>query len=350
MVRRFLCIGIGAFLCLPVLAGAADEDLPAMGLIAASAGEEVVIVDPIVGKSLSITAGPVAWLFPAPGGILFAPDLVNGKTTVVDLRKLVVKETIDGVTMPHFGERTDRYLVVSRQLLVMSYPERALMNRFELNFERPWQVEILAENTVLFVLERLPDGQGSATLTAANLSDGRLVYKTELKGDVPHFAVSPSLGLMALAGASSGTVVLAEPSTLLPVTSFPVRGRPVDVAFADHGSTLLVAVELPDGGGELVIWKLKSEKKKGLSIKKEWVVKLEGRPIRLAGSPDGRHVAVGLASPGLQIIDVGKKETSRVVELPAAPRDVRWCDPAKSGPLLPDWSDDDPPTLNIGGG
>ncbi len=349
MVRRLLSVGTVGFLCLLVFAGAADEAPLAMGLIAASAGEEVVLVDPVNGDTVKMDAGPVAWLFPAPGGMLFAPDLVNGKTMVIDLRQRVAKETIDGVTMPHFGALTDRYLVVSSKLLVMSYPERALMNRFEISFEHPWQVEVVADNTVLLVLERRPDGQGKPSLVAVNLSDGRLVYRTQLNGDVRHFAVSPSLGLMALSDATSETVVLAEASALLPVATFPVPGRPMDVAFVDNGSTLVVAFEKPDGGGEIAIWKIKSEKKKGLVIKKQWAVGLDGRPVRLVSSPDGRHVAVGLANAGLQIIDVEEKTTTRLVELPEAPRDVVWCDPSRSGPLLPDWSDDDPPTLNLGG-
>lgn len=332
-----------------VLTGAAEEALAPMGLIAASAGEDVVLVDPASGRTVSMAAGPVAWLFPAPGGILFAPDLVNGRTTVIDLRLQAVKETFKGITMPHFGSLTDRYLVVSHKVLLMSYPERALMNGFEVSFERPWQVEVLADNTVLMVLERLPDGQGGATLTAVNLSDGRLVYKKKLGGDVRQFALSPSLGLMALPDAASGLVVLADPSVLNQVAAFPVPGRPMDVVFVEDGSTLVVAFERPDGGGELAIWKIKSEKKKGLVIKKQWSVSLEGRPIRLATSPDSLDVAVGLADARLQIVDIEKKLTTSVLDLPGAPRDVVWCDPSRPGPLLPDWSDDDPPTLNLDG-
>ena len=349
MVRRFFIVAIGGVLGLLALTAAAEEALPPSGLVAVSAGEDVVLVDPISGKTVSMAAGPVAWLFPAPGGMLFAPDLVNGRTTVIDLRRQAVKETFEGVTMPHFGSLSDRYLVVSRKLLLMSYPERALMNAYEMSFERPWQVEVLADNTVLIVLERLPDGQGGATLTAINLSDGRLVYKKKLGGDVRQFTLSVDLGLMALPDAASGQVVLADPSVLNQVASFPVPGRPMDAVFAEKGSTLVVAFERPDGGGELAIWKLKSEKKKGLVIKKQWSVPLEGRPQRLSSSPDSLDVAVGLADGRLQIVDIEKKVSSRVVDLPGAPRDVVWCDPSRPGPLLPDWSDDDPPTLNLGG-
>ena len=162
------------------ISGAVAKEKPPLGILAASAGDEVFLVDPTTGNIRSISAGPVAWLFPAPGGILFAPDLVNSRTTVVDLRTLSLRETIPGVTMPRFGTLADRYLVLAQQLLVMSYPDRALMNRFEIPFESPWQVEILAGNTVLLVLERLPQGGGEVRLTAVNLGEGRLVYRRPL--------------------------------------------------------------------------------------------------------------------------------------------------------------------------
>jgi len=332
--------------CMPI---ADAKDNPPVGIVVASAGDFVVMVDPTTGDSRSIPSGPVAWLFPAPGGILFAPDLVNSRTTVLDLRTLSPRDPIPGVTMPRFGTLPDRYLVLAKQLLVMSYPERALMNRFEISFDHPWQVAVLADNTVLLVLERLPDAGSEASMTAVNLSEGRLVYRRPLKGDVRHFGLSVTLGVMALAQAEGNQVIMADPATLLPVGVFPTAGKPVDLVFAEDGSALVVAVELPDGGGEILIWKIKQDKKQGLQKKKEWTVPLGGAPLRLAVSPDGRHVAAGLTSGELQIVEL---ETRRVVanaNLGAAPRDVVWCDPSSEGPLLPDWSDDDAPTLGLGG-
>jgi len=321
-----------------------------VGVLAASVGEEVVVADPTSGKTRSFSTGPVAWLFPAPGGILFAPDLVNGKTTVIDLRTLSLREPIPGVTMPRFGPLPDRYLVLSKQLLVMSYPSRALMNSFEIHFENPWQVEVLAENQVLFVLERLPQGGGEVTLTAVNLGEGRVVYRRPLAGDVRHFAVSPALGLMALAATEAGQVILAEPATLTPVATYLTGGKPVDLVFVDDGSTLAVAVERPDGGGELVIWKIKPTKKKGLERKKEWIVQLNGPPVRMAASPDGLSVAVALNDGRLEIIETDSHALVAAADLGGPPRDVVWCDPSVEGPLLPDWSDDDAPTLDFSGG
>ena len=66
--------------------------------------------------------------------------------------------------MPRFGSLTDRYLVVAKHLLVVSYPERALMNSFDIAFHHPWQVEVVADNTILLVLERFPIGDGETAL------------------------------------------------------------------------------------------------------------------------------------------------------------------------------------------
>jgi len=328
---------------------AAGKDNLPVGIVVASAGNEVVMVDPTTGNSRSIPSGPVAWLFPAPGGVLFAPDLVNSRTTVLDLRNLSVKDPIPGVTMPRFGALSDRYLVLAKQLLVMSYPERALMNSFEISFEHPWQVAVLADNTILMVLERLPDAGGEASMTAVNLREGRLVYRRSMAGDIRHFAPSMALGLVALAQAEGNKVILADPATLMPVATFPTAGKPVDLVFAEDDSTLAIGVELPAGGGEILLWKIKMDKKEGLKKKKEWKVPLDAAPLRLAASPDGRHVAVGLTSGELQIVELKDRTPMVKVDLSAAPRDVVWCDPSIEGPLLPDWSDDDEPTLGLGG-
>ena len=349
MVRshsKFCSCAIALMFFLP---NADAKEKPPVGIVAASAGDFVFMVDPTTGNSRSIPSGPVAWLFPAPGGILFAPDLVNGRTTVLDLRTMTPRDPIPGVTMPRFGSSTDRYLVLAKQLLVMSYPDRALMNRFEISFKHPWQVAVLADSTVLMVLERLPDAGSEASMIAVNLTEGRLVYRSALGGDVRHFALSVTLGVMALAQAEGNQVIVVDPATLTPAAVFPAKGKPIDLVFAEDGSTLVVAVELPDGGGELLIWKIKAEKKEGLQKKREWTVPLASAPLRLAGSPDGRHVAVGLASGELQIVELEKQTLVATASLRTAPRDVVWCDPSTEGPLLPDWSDDDAPTLGLGG-
>jgi len=325
------------------------KDDPPRGMVAASAGDFVVLVEPGSGARKAISTGPVGWLFPAPGGTLFAPDLVHGKTTVINLLSLTAETPIDGVTMPRFGVRSDRYVALTKHILILSYPERALMKSIDIGFEHPWQVEVLADNTVLVVLERLPEGGENATLSIVKLDEGKLVYRRPLSSDIRHFSFSPSLGVMALADPDAGRVLLADPSTLLPAAEFKVPGRPVDLAFVDEGSTLAVAIERDDGGGELAIWKIKPGKNDTLQRKKEWTIMLAGAPVRLVSSPDHQHVAVGLNTAELQIVRIEKQQMLARVELPEVPRDMVWCDPLVEGPLIPDWSDDDPPELDLSG-
>ena len=320
------------------------KDRVPVGMIAASVGTDVVLADPAGGRSSSVETGPVAWLFPAPGGILFAPDLVHSRTTVVDLRRGVVGDRLDGVTMPHFGSLSDRYVVVSGNVLVVSYPERALLYRYAADIKQPWQVEVLADNTVMIVLERKPDEVGGAILTAMNLDGGAVVYRRPLSGDVRHFALSSALGVMALADAGSNEVYLVDPATLTPVLRLGPPGSPVDVAFGDGGTTVMAATALADGGGELVGWKLKAGKD-GIEEKKKWRFPLAGSPVRMASSPDGYHVAVGLSTGHIQVIEVEKQRQVSIVELSLPPRDLVWCDPGLAGPLVPEWSDKKPPEL-----
>jgi hypothetical protein len=318
------------------------------GVLAASAGEVVVLADPQGGWVESIETGPVAWVFPAPGGTLFAPDLVHGRTTVLDLRTRSTDKHLDGITMPHFGSVPDRYFVVGQQILEVSYPERALISNIAVTFEHPWQVEVLAEDTVLMVLERLPDGAGGSAFSAVNLTSGRLVYRRPLGDDIRHFALAPALGVVALANATSGHVMLVDPATLAQVAAFPVSGTPVDLVITEGGATVVVAVDDGDGGGSLLVWKIKSGKK-GLERKKEWTVALTASPVRLALSPDGRHVAVGLASAEIQVVEVEKQKHVATVALPEVPRDVAWCDPTQEGPTIAEWTDEEPPSLDLGG-
>jgi hypothetical protein len=318
------------------------------GILASSAGEVVVLADPKGGWVESVKTGPVAWVFPAPGGTLFAPDLVHGTTTVLDLLTRSADKHLDGITMPRFGSAADRYYVVGQQILEVSYPERALISSIAVKFEHPWQVEVLAEGAVLMVLERRPDGAGGSAFSAVNLSSGRLVYRRPLGDDIRHFALSPSIGLVALANASSGQVVLVDPATLTPTAAFQANGTPVDLVFTDGGTTMVVAVDDGDGGGKLLVWKIKSGKK-GIELKKEWIVTLAASPVRLALSPDGLHVAVGLTSAEIQVVEVEKQKHVATIALPEAPRDVAWCDPTREGPTLAEWSDEDPPSLDLGG-
>jgi hypothetical protein len=348
-MRRFEILRAGVFVVLLFCALRvwAKEHQPS-GKIAVSSGDSVVLADPVTGLAETVDTGPVAWLFPAPGGVLFAPDLVHGRTTVINLRNGRVQDVLDGVTMPHFGDRTDRYLVVGHEVMVMSYPERALIKKYELSVDHPWQVAILAYNTVMIVLERKPDGSGGSALTALNLGGGDVVYRRPMDGDVRHIAFSPELAVMALADATAKRVILADPGTLTPAADFEISGTPADVAFADGGAILVVAYTTSDDRGGLLMLKMKAGKN-GLEVKKKWTVELSGRPVRMMSSPDQQFVAVALESAVVQVVNVATRSPVTTVELPSAPRDLAWCDPSSPGPLLPEWSDTEAPHLDFGG-
>jgi hypothetical protein len=345
MARHLPVIGC-AFLLIAATA-VAKEGPPSPGPLAASVGETVVLAEPVGEWSAEFETGPVGWLFEAPGGMLFAPDLVNGRTTVLDLRIGRVADRFDGVTMPHFAPAGDRYAVVADEVLLVSYPERAVMTRMDAGIRYPWQVEMVSD-TVLLVLERGPDGNGIATLHAVDLATRQVVFRRELAGDVRRFALSRALGLLAFADASSGTVELVLPATLTPVGSLEMGGGVRDVACLDSRGELAAVAAAADGtSGELKVWKLKPTDG-GLKVKKERALPLPGTPVRLAVAPDERQLAVALDPGSILVVDVDELVVARTLELASPPRDLIWCDPARPGPVLPDWSDDNPPELRLG--
>jgi hypothetical protein len=337
---------LGLVLCVPALAK--KKAVPAQGLIAASVGDDVVVVQPILGQAKHMETGPVAWLFPAPGGILFAPDLVNGRTTVIDLRTQIVREVMDGVTMPHFGVLSDRYVAIASKILIMSYPERALISSIDFAIERPWQVAVVADDRVLLALERSHDGAGEPVLAAVKLDEGRPVYRRPLAGDPRRFSLSEETGLLALADTEGRQVVLMDPASATPFQALPVAGRPMDLAFVGDGTSLVIAAAAEDDRGILVLIKLKQEKKNGIVTKERWTLDLRSAPVRLAVSPDRRHVAVASTSGGLSVIDISRQEEALSLGLAEVPRDLVWCDPTRPGPMLPEWSDRKPPSIDLG--
>jgi hypothetical protein len=346
MIRRVLLL----LLVLTGVVGAAQakDPPPPPGIIAASVGEQVVLVDPDGQWSRQFETGKVGWLYPAPAGVLFAPDLIRGRTTVFDLLGQAVAARLDAVTMPHFGPQPDRYVVVLGEVMMLSYPDRAIVSRFDAAIDHPWQVIVISSTAVL-VLDRQPDGEGGSTLIAADPISRRVVYRRRLPGDVRRMAISRELGLIAFADSGSARIRLVEPLTLAPVAEFATAGPAVDVAFLSDGKALVAAVETPGGAGGAHVWRLK-KKKTGLRIRREAAVGLSAAPVRLAPWPGGHRVAVGLATGTIEILDLDSKKerVARRIDLPGVPRDVVWCDPTRPGPSLPDWSDDKPPELVIG--
>lgn len=325
----------------------AKEQPPPPGVLAASVGDTVVLMEPASERMTEFETGPVGWLYEAPGGALFAPDLVNGRTTVIDLKLGKVGDRFEGVTMPHFAPAGDRYTVVADEVLLVSYPERAVITRMDAEIRYPWQVEMVSD-TILLALERGPDGAGPAVLHAVDLMTHQVMFRRQLPGDVRRFALSRALGLLAFANASSGTIELVAPATLTPVGSVQIGGGVRDVAFLDlQGALVAVAAAADGSGGELKLWKLKVAEG-GIKVKKERALTLSGIPTRLAVAPGERQLAVALEPGSVAVVDVEELATLWTRELAGPPRDLVWCDPSRPGPFLPDWSDDDPPELQLG--
>jgi len=339
---RALSIPTVVLVALAITLPCAAKNHPPTGILAASVGDSVVLIEPVGGHTVSFDTGPVGWLFPAPGGILFAPDVINSRTTVVSLLSAAVVDRIDGLTMPHFGGSPDRYIAIVGEVIVASYPDRGIIKQIPADIDHPWQVIVSPDDAAMLVLERLPDGSTGVHMTTVNLITRQVIQSRPLAGDIVHMALSPQLGLLALADAGSGQIRLVEPATLTPMASRPESGRPVDVVFARGGDVLATAVAGGTGAGLVDLAFFKSSKK-GLRLDKEFSVPLAAAPVRIDASPDGNHVAVALEGGAVAIVDVKDKTVVGRAELPGTPRDLRWCDPTREGPMIADWSDGEAP-------
>ncbi len=313
-------------------AGTTEPD----GVIAVSAGNQVEIIAPGTGAVTSFKAGPVGWLYPAPGGLLFAPDLIHGRTLVIDLKHLRSSGILKGVTMPHFGaDVADRYVTVAGDVMVFSYPERAELARVEAHILRPWQVVISKDWSTLFILERTPGMTAQPVLWIIDLPNRDVLRKVPLDPGVTSMAFSRSLGVLAFADGSAG-VRLSDPTTLVTIRRLQPGGRVNDVTFTDEGTTLLAAVA-HEHAGAVESYRLKF-KRKGLHVSRRHAVELDAVPLRLAAAPGGTWAAAGTNGPGLSLFRIGHRGVVHTVPLPASPRDVEWCDANRRGPLLPAWS------------
>ncbi len=316
------------------------EEAVHRGVLAVAVGDEVVLADPTGTSVEGFSAGTVGWLYPAPGGLLFAPDLVNGRTTVLDLRQRRVAERLDGVTMPVFGRSADRYVVAAGDVMLFSYPDRALLAEVPAAVEHAWQVLLIGGDTGALVLERRPDGRGTETLTRVDLVARRASEPWPLTGDITDMAISSELGLLALADHDGG-VQLVDASNMVPVATWRVEGRPSAVAFAAEGETLVAACQGRRGGGSLS-WARVKTGRDGLRLAKEERSALDGVPVDLAVAPDGRAAAVVVtagSSGRLYVLDLKRGEVAATVPLDGPPRSVVWCDPSREGPLRPEWSE-----------
>ncbi len=337
-MRRSLLTPAGVVLllvgCLGAFSVEARKPVVPRGVVVMSSGEQVVLVDPASSGIRSLETGPVGFLFPAPGGVLFAPDVVNGRTAVIDIRSGRVVEMISGVTMPHFGPRKDRYLVVAGALTMVSYPERSLIFRMDGEFDLPWQVQLGPEGMTVLILERRPSGEGGTTISAVDIMHRRVVYSKVFDHDLVHFAMAPSRGVMAVIDRTAGDVVLLDSMSLIEVRRLPVPDGATDVVVLSEGKELVVA----GASGRLLVWLLKV-KKDALEVVIDDPIMIPGRTMRLAVGPDGRLVAAATDLGSLTIVDSKKGDVIGQWEIPKSLRDFQWVDPQVRGPLLPSWSD-----------
>ncbi len=322
------------------LGSVSAKDEQPTGLLAASIGENVILFDPVSSMSTTITTGPVGWLFPAPSGIVFAPDLVHGKTTVINLRQRRSVDVIDGVTMPHFGDFKDRYYSIGESVMLMSYPERALLGRVDVTIENPWQVVVPTDGSVVLVFCRRPDIEGGARLVAVDMRSAKLSYNSPIPGDITRMEFIKKLSLVAMTDRARHIVHFVAPGSLALVASLPVGGVPVDLVAYEEGRRLAVACSAAEGGQAVLrLWKIKS-KKETIEISKEHIVPLPVDPVGLAMSPSERWVAVALIDGQILVIDIKKREVITTIAGPnEAARDFIWVDPATDGPILEQWSD-----------
>ncbi len=300
----------------------------------------MVLASPVSGEPVAFATGEVGWLYPAPGGVLYAPDLVRGKTTVLDVTRTRLLDTLEGVTMPWFGSSPDRYVVVAGDVMLFSYPDRALVRKVAAEITNPWVVEQTKDQRFVFVLERRPGGSGDCQLVAVDLITGEVSYRRRLSGDVSDISLSLDLSLMTLVDRTAKAVRLVTPGGLAPAHVFPTGvDTPVGADFLGDGSWLAIAVADEDGaGGKLSITRLK--KKKG-TMKPELkeMVSLEQTPVGLAVGPGGEHVAVAHDNGDILIFTRKKAELVRSVNIGEAPKHLVWCDSDAPGPLMPEWSE-----------
>ena len=332
MIRRvFPVMVMAAFLG---GSGAPARQLPE-GIVAASVGDRVCLVDPATGELRTVETGPVAWLFPGPGGLLFAPDLVHGRTTVVDLRTRGVAQRMDKVTMPRFGAASDRYVVVAGDVLIVGWPDRALLSRIEAEIRHPWQTFISRDSRILVVFERRHSGGVTPTLWLVDLVEHRVVQRVPLEASALNVEMIPSMGLVAVASGEEG-VLLRDAATLLPVTQVEVEGRAVDLGWSGAERLLLVGVAHGEAGS---VRRLELRTKKDrLRVKERPALELPAPVVHLALSPEGSWAGVAAASGEVTVFHVASGERVSSARLSGEPRDLVWCDPGRPGPLLPQWS------------
>lgn len=325
------CFGLAAVLA-GLGIGEARKAQP-VGIIAGSVGEQVFLIDAGGGVVNEIESGVVGFLFPAPGRFLFAPNLIDERTSVIDLRRRQLQESLPYLNMPRFTVWKDRYIVLAGDLLMLSYPERSLIFRMKAQVESPWQLYSSEDGMSLLVLERNPKGKGPSVLTALDLSVRKQVFRKSYQEDFIRIAVLEDLGILVVADRSRKQLLILQADTLAMLKGIPLQDEPTDIL--GFGNTLLESGE-PDG---IRHWEIDRRRDGSLKLREKKVVGPGGKVMRMAMSPDRNFFAAAGENGGLAIFEFRKCRLIREMEVPGKVRDLVWTDPMSEGPSLPMWSD-----------
>ena len=310
-IVRTLAMLVAVGLAMPLPGARVPE-----GRIAVSCGEGVALVNPADGQVVPVPTGPLGWLYPAPGGMLYAPDTRRGRTTAIDLATGRVADTFKGLMMPVFGAADERYVdAVRGRVLIAAYPDRLVLEDWEVPLERPWRVRISNDGLTLYVLDR--PRQGGAVVKIDLLS-GRVQARVALPREPDEMILLEELGILAVAYPELEAVELRSGTSLTVEGIVHCPGSPAGLAF-DGSRSLLVAVA-GDGDGAVVRYRIRRKEKEGLDVREKDRLELPAVPGRLAGSPDGRWVAASGRAGGLWIADSHLGKIERSVELPGPGR------------------------------
>lgn len=320
-------------LCFSALNGLEARKVQPTGVLALSSGQHVVLANARDGRLKTIESGPVGFLFPAPGGVVFAPDLIHNRTSIIDLRLGRVKKILNFMDMPRFTVWKDRYIVLAGDLLMLSYPERSLIFRMKAEITSPWQIYSTEDGMSLLVLERAPDGGGPSALTALDLGVRKRVFRKSFSADMVRFAQMEDPGVLVLADRSGSQILVLDPTTLRPLRKFPMTEAPSDLISV--GNVLYASGD----GGKIRRWRLEARRDGDLKVDELDSIPTDGRVSRMAVSPDGLFFAAASARGKLQIFESRKARQVREIDIPRETRDLVWINPQEKGPILPLWSD-----------
>lgn len=219
-------------------------------------------------------AGRILDLFAAPDGAVWVPSADLGQTVI--LRQGFPPEMIDGRYVPLFFREEDRfYAFFPKELVMLSNPERAVIDR--------WPLPSLPG--VRFATCS-PDGRAVALLTS-DTPPQILTFYPFLGGTFSRQAVPEgwtpfklALGSFWLAVASNTGVALSQLGGYgLSVAQIP--GEVVDLVFSGEEKNLYVLAASPKSA----LYRLPVPRKGKLSVKAVW--KGNGRPKALAWSQEG---------------------------------------------------------------